>query len=216
MDLQSQIVRAYLAYNPGVNLSGFVAGGVVVAGGFARVCLAATGGGDRNLQVCGAFNATTGVLVQVFDSFSKYPGRWGYVHGPIHALGKYHSLTLDQPYPASASPNSTLYGPFEMAVSLAYPGPPAAWPAMMPVPAAPAAAFPTTVEALAIEQFTKAIAVDPHAAVPHVNLAIAYLRQRLFCRRGASSAPGRRPRSGWQVWPAGSGCLIDHERKVYG
>ena len=33
---------------------------------------------------------------------------------------------------------------------------------------------------MAIEQFTKAIAVDPHAAVPHLNLAIAYLRQCLF------------------------------------
>ena len=33
---------------------------------------------------------------------------------------------------------------------------------------------------LAIEQFTKAITVDPHAARPHVNLAIAYLRQGLF------------------------------------
>ena len=69
------------------------------------------------LEVCGAFDATTGNLVQIFDSFSKYPGRWGYVHGPIHALGKYHSLTLDQPYPASASPSNTLYGPFEMAVT---------------------------------------------------------------------------------------------------
>ena len=117
MDMQSQIVRAYAAYNPGVNVSGFVPGGVVVSGGFARVCLAATGGGDRSLQVCGAFDATTGNLVQVFDSFSKYPGRWGYVHGPIHALGKYHSLTLDQPYPGSASSSNVLYGPFEMAVT---------------------------------------------------------------------------------------------------
>ena len=117
MDLQSQIVRAYAAYNPGFNLSGFVAGQVFVAGGFARTCLAATGGGDRAIHVCGAFDATTGNLVQVFDSFSKYPGRWGYVHGPIHPLGKYHSLTLDQPYPASASPGNTLYGPFELAVT---------------------------------------------------------------------------------------------------
>ena len=67
--------------------------------------------------MCAAFDVNTGNLVQVFDSFSKYPGRWGYVHGPIHALGKYHSLTLDQPYPASASSSNALYGPFEMAVT---------------------------------------------------------------------------------------------------
>jgi hypothetical protein len=117
MDLRSQIVRAYASYNPGVDLSGFVVGAVIVDGGFARTCLGAIGGGDRDLQVCAAFNTASGNLVQVFDSFSKYPGRWGYVHGPIHTLGKYHSLTLDQPYPASASPSNTLYGPFEMAVT---------------------------------------------------------------------------------------------------
>jgi hypothetical protein len=117
MDVRSQIVRAYALSNPSFDLSGFVVGQVVVTGGFARTCLSATGGGDRDIQVCAAFDATTGNLVQVFDSFSKYPGRWGYVHGPIHALGKYHSLTLDQPYPASASTSNTLYGPFEMAVT---------------------------------------------------------------------------------------------------
>ena len=117
MDLGSQIVRANAAYSTGLNLAGFVVGQVFVDGGFARACLRATGGGDRAIQVCGAFDTTTGNLVQVFDSFSKYPGRWGYVHGPIHVLGKYHSLTLDQPYPASANPSNTLYGPFEMAVT---------------------------------------------------------------------------------------------------
>lgn len=117
MDLRSQIVRAYAAYNPGVDLSGFVVGAVIADGGFARTCLAATGGGDRALEVCAAFDTASGNLVQVFDSFSKYPGRWGYVHGPIHTLGKYHALTLDQPYPASASSSNTLYGPFELAVT---------------------------------------------------------------------------------------------------
>ena len=117
MDLRSQIVSAYAAYNPGVDLSGFVEGAVVVTAGYARNCLSATGGGDRALAVCGTFDTATGNLIQVFDSFSKYPGRWGYVHGPVHALGKYHSLTLDQPYPASASTANTLYGPFEMAVT---------------------------------------------------------------------------------------------------
>ena len=117
MDLRSQIVRAYAAYNPGFDLSGFAIGAAVVNGGYARVCLGAIGGGDRDLQVCGTFDATTGNLVQVFDSFSKYPGRWGYVHGPVHTLGKYHWLTLDQPYPVSASSNNALYGPFEMAVT---------------------------------------------------------------------------------------------------
>ena len=117
MDVRSQIMRAYAAYNPGVDLSGFNVGGMVVTGGYARTCLGATVNADRALEVCAAFDATTGNLVQVFDSFSKYPGRWGYVHGPIHALGKYHSLTLDQPYPASANSSSTLYGPFEMAVT---------------------------------------------------------------------------------------------------
>ncbi|MBZ5610855.1 MAG: hypothetical protein LAP38_21540 [Acidobacteriia bacterium] len=117
MDLRSQIVRAYATYNPGFDLSGFTIGEVTVAGGYARTCLGAIGGGDRNLRVCAAFDATTGNLVQVFDSFSKYPGRWGYVHGPIHALGKYHSLTLDHPYPNAASAGSSLYGPFEMAVT---------------------------------------------------------------------------------------------------
>ncbi|HYL37271.1 MAG TPA: hypothetical protein VEV17_15245 [Bryobacteraceae bacterium] len=117
MDLRSQIVRAYAAYNPGFDLSGFVTGEVTVVGGYARTCLGATGGGDRSLRVCAAFDVTTGNLVQIFDSFSKYPGRWGYVHGPIHAMGKYHSLTLDQPYPSSASGSNTLYGPFEMAVT---------------------------------------------------------------------------------------------------
>ena len=117
MDLSSQIVRAYALYNPGFNLAGFNIGEVVVTGGFARTCLNATGGGDRKLVVCGTFDATSGNLLQIFDSFSKAPGRWGYVHGPMHALGKYHSLTLDQPYPASASPANVLYGPFEMAVT---------------------------------------------------------------------------------------------------
>lgn len=117
MDLRSQIVRAYAGYNPGFDLSGFAVGAVEVDGGFARMCLGAGGGGDRNLQVCGSFDATTGNLVQVFDSFSSYPGRWGYVHGPVHVLGKYHSVSLDQPYPASSSPNSVLYGPFEMTVT---------------------------------------------------------------------------------------------------
>ena len=117
MDLRSQIVAAYATYNPGFDLSGFTIGEVTVTGGYARTCLGAIGGGDRNLRVCAAFDATTGILVQVFDSFSRYPGRWGYVHGPIHGLGKYHSLTLDQPYPNAASTNNTLYGPFEMAVT---------------------------------------------------------------------------------------------------
>ncbi len=110
-------MRAYALFNPGFNLAGFNIGEVVVTGGFARTCLNATGGGDRKLVVCGTFDATSGNLLQVFDSFSKSPGRWGYVHGPVHALGKYHSLTLDQPYPASASPANVLYGPFEMAVT---------------------------------------------------------------------------------------------------
>jgi hypothetical protein len=117
MDLRSQIVRAYANFNPGVDLSGFGVGEVVAAGGFARTCLTAAGGGDRSFKVCGTFDSTTGNLVQVFDSFSRYPGRWGYVHGPIHTLGKFHSLTPDQPYPASASVNNVLYGPFEMAVT---------------------------------------------------------------------------------------------------
>jgi hypothetical protein len=117
MDLRSQIVSAYGTYNPGFDLSGFVLGEVTVTGGYALTCLGATGGGDRNLRVCGAFDPTTGNLVQVFDSFSKYPGRWGYVHGPIHGLGKYHALTLDHPYPNAASPSNALYGPFEMAVT---------------------------------------------------------------------------------------------------
>ncbi len=117
MDLRSQIVRAYSTYNPGFDLSGFAVGEVTVEGGYAQTCLGAVGGGDRNLRVCAAFDATTGNLVQVFDSFSKYPGRWGYVHGPIHALGKYHSLTLDHPYPNAASSSNSLYGPFEMAVT---------------------------------------------------------------------------------------------------
>ena len=117
MDLRSQIARSYASYNPGFDLSGFSIGEVTVTGGYALTCLGASGGGDRNLRVCGAFDAATGNLVQVFDSFSKYPGRWGYVHGPVHGLGKYHSLTLDHPYPNAASPNNTLYGPFEMAVT---------------------------------------------------------------------------------------------------
>ena len=119
MDLRSQIVRAYAAYNPGFDLSGFTNVGLpVVAGGYARACVAATtSGGDRELQVCGTFDSSTGNLVQVFDSFSKYPGRWGYVHGPPHVLGRIHSLTLDQPYPGSASTGSALYGPFGMAVT---------------------------------------------------------------------------------------------------
>ncbi len=117
MDLRSQIVRAYSTYNPGFDLSGFTIGSVVVNGGYARTCMAAIGGGDRSIQVCAAFDPTSGNLVQVFDSFSKYPGRWGYVHGPVHTIGKYHSLTLDQPYPASASATNSLYGPFEMAVT---------------------------------------------------------------------------------------------------
>lgn len=117
MDLRSQIVRAYAVYNPGFNLSGFNIGDVVATGGYARTCLSATGGSDRTLAVCGTFDATTGSLLQVFDSFSKSPGRWGYVHGPVHALGKYHALTLDPPYPASAGSGNVLYGPFEMAVT---------------------------------------------------------------------------------------------------
>jgi hypothetical protein len=117
MDLRAQIVRAYASYNAGFDLSGFAVGEVVVTGGFARTCLSATGGGDRNLRICATFDATTGNLVQVFDSFSRYPGRWGYEHGALHALGKYHSITLDQPYPSSADPGKTLYGPFEMAVT---------------------------------------------------------------------------------------------------
>jgi len=117
MDLRSQIVQAYASYNPGLDLSGFAVGEAQVSGGFARTCLAAAGGGDRNLKVCASFDAASGHLVQVFDSFSHYPGRWGYAHGPIHVLGKYHALTLDQPYPGSASPNKVLYGPFEMAVA---------------------------------------------------------------------------------------------------
>lgn len=117
MDLRSQMVRAYAAYNPGFDLSGFALGAVTATGGYARACLGAVGGGDRDLQVCAAFDETTGNLVQVFDSFSKYPGRWGYVHGPIHGLGKYHSLTLDHPYPNSASAANSLYGPFEMGVT---------------------------------------------------------------------------------------------------
>jgi len=116
MDLRSQIVRAYASANPAFDLSGFAIGEVIVTGGYARTCLGAIGGGDRNLRICAAFDATTGNLVQVFDSFSKYPGRWGYVHGPVHGLGKYHSLTLDHPYPNAASASSTLYGPFEMAL----------------------------------------------------------------------------------------------------
>ncbi|HEV2200140.1 MAG TPA: hypothetical protein VGR73_09980 [Bryobacteraceae bacterium] len=117
MDLRSQIVRAYANYNPGLDLSGFAVGEAQVSGGFARTCLVATNNGDRNLRVCAAFDATSGSLVQVFDTFSRYPGRWGYAHGPIHVLGKYHSLTLDQPGPGGASPNSVFYGPFEMAVT---------------------------------------------------------------------------------------------------
>ena len=117
MDLRAQIVRAYAAFNPGFDLSGFAIGEVIVTGGYALTCLGAIGGGDRNLRVCGAFDASTGNLAQVFDSFSKYPGRWGYVHGPVHGLGKYHSLTLDHPYPNAASANAALYGPFEMAVT---------------------------------------------------------------------------------------------------
>ena len=35
----------------------------------------------------------------------------------MHALGKYHALTLDHPYPASAGSGNVLYGPFEMAVT---------------------------------------------------------------------------------------------------
>jgi tetratricopeptide (TPR) repeat protein len=48
---------------------------------------------------------------------------------------------------------------------------------------------------VAIEQFTKAIAMDPHAARPQVNLAIACLRKGLFAdaeraaRRALSEAP---------------------------
>ncbi len=117
MDLRSQIVQAYPTYNPGVDISGFGTGDIVVSGGYATTCLTAAGGGDRSMRVCGTFNATTGQLVQVYDSFSKYPGRWGYVHGPVHVVGRFHSLTLDQPYPASANPNNVLYGPFEMAVT---------------------------------------------------------------------------------------------------
>jgi hypothetical protein len=117
MDLRSQIVRAYASYNPSFDLSGFTLGAATATGGYARACMGAIGGGDRDLQVCAAFDETSGNLVQVFDSFSKYPGRWGYVHGPIHGLGKYHSLTLDHPYPNAASAASTLYGPFEMAVT---------------------------------------------------------------------------------------------------
>ncbi len=117
MDLRAQIVQAYASYNPGFDLSGFSIGEVTVTGGYARTCLGASGGGDRDLRVCAAFDATTGILVQVFDSFSKYPGRWGYVHGPVHGLGKYHALTLDHPYPNAASAANVLYGPFEMAVT---------------------------------------------------------------------------------------------------
>ncbi|HTS51480.1 MAG TPA: hypothetical protein VMH05_26210 [Bryobacteraceae bacterium] len=117
MDLRSQIVSAYASYNPGFDLSGFAVGEVTVTSGYALSCLGATGGGDRNLRVCGAFDATSGNLVQVFDSFSKYPGRWGYVHGPIHGIGTYHALTLDHPYPNAASASNALYGPFEMAVT---------------------------------------------------------------------------------------------------
>ncbi len=117
MDLRSQIVRSYASYNPGFDLSGFTMGEVTVSAGYALTCLGATGGGDRNLRVCAAFDATTGNLVQVFDSFSKYPGRWGYVHGPIHGIGRYHALTLDHPYPNAASATNALYGPFEMAVT---------------------------------------------------------------------------------------------------
>jgi hypothetical protein len=117
MDLRSQIVRAYASSNAGFDLSGFTIGELTVSGGYARTCLGAAGGGDRNLRVCAAFDATTGNLVQIFDSFSRYPGRWGYVHGPIHAIGKYHSLTLDQPYPNAASAANVLYGPFEMGVT---------------------------------------------------------------------------------------------------
>ncbi|MCC6392557.1 MAG: hypothetical protein IT167_18295 [Bryobacterales bacterium] len=120
MDIRSQIVRAYATYNPSVDISGFVKIQSVYAGGYVRSCLAATGGGDRALNVCGSFNGATGALVQVFDSFSRYPGRWGYVHGPIGtsgASGAYHSLTLDMPYAGSANPAFVLYGPFEMAVT---------------------------------------------------------------------------------------------------
>lgn len=117
MDVRSQIVRAYASANPGFDLSGFNIGALVVTGGYMRTCMTATVGSDRSLQVCGTFDETTGNLTQVFDSFSKYPGRWGYIHGPVHAIGKYHSVTLDQPYPASANPNNVLYGPFEMAVT---------------------------------------------------------------------------------------------------
>ena len=117
MDLTSQIVRAYALYNPSVNLAGFIAGEVVASGGYARTCLNATGGGDRKFVVCGTFDTTSGTLVQIFDSFSKAPGRWGYVHGPVHALGQYHALTSDPPYPGSASAANVLYGPFEMAVT---------------------------------------------------------------------------------------------------
>jgi len=117
MDLRSQMVRAYASYNPGFDLSGFALGAVTVTGGYARACMGAIGGGDRDLQVCAAFDEASGNLLQIFDSFSKYPGRWGYVHGPIHGLGKYHSLTLDHPYPNSASATNALYGPFEMAVT---------------------------------------------------------------------------------------------------
>jgi len=117
MDLRAQIVRAYATANPGFDISGFVIGQAVVTGGYMRVCLSATPASDRALAVCGTFDETTGNLVQVFDTFSKYPGRWGYVHGPVHAVGIYHSLTLDQPYPGSASANATLYGPFQMAVT---------------------------------------------------------------------------------------------------
>ena len=117
MDLRSQIVRAYAKWNPGFDLSGFQIGPAIVDDGYARVCLAAPGTGDRKLEVCGTFDANSGELIQVFDSFSKYPGRWGYVHGPIHTSGTHHSLTLDQPYPADARASNVLYGPFEMTVT---------------------------------------------------------------------------------------------------
>lgn len=110
-DVVAQITAAYATFNPGFSMAGFELGNITFFNEFFSVQMLGnfgTGTANPGILIGATFN-TSGVLTQVYDSFSQFPFRWGAVHGPTHALGSWHGLTADVEFGNSGVP---LAGPW--------------------------------------------------------------------------------------------------------
>ncbi len=113
----SQVATAYATYNPGFDISAFAIAqaDTTFANGYFRV-MYVTNGGDTRLAIYALFN-TSGTLVQIWDSWSHYPMRFGYSHGPTYGrLGSTSWTTLTR-FVSAGSASRNFGGPFEALVT---------------------------------------------------------------------------------------------------